>query len=339
MENKEIEESTVSKKNEDMNTSVANAKEWMVQKLARGGLYVIKHGRSGKPKKRRLQCDYLVEKLFCRTDSVYKEVLISDILYVRRGTDVDPASQVSDGFASGANPNSESFYNVTDNSGIFGQRAKKTILDQGTILFGSANLRRTCKQEDMAQSVSLVTPERTFDIQFLGIEDFENFFRHISVLVAMNASTRPTSTDTSKGSSNRGINLRTKQNKNNEALSLDDIMSSALDVEFLVQQGFNEKAILTMCESVREEALLRSKQTEKVRLKLNLNVPKDQLEELAINDNDSVMTDDNLAPEDQDAINLLMNKGYSEEEALQIHLQSLYLDESDKPDTVKINVH
>lgn len=326
---------------EDINgdESFKEAKQWAFKTMGKGGLAIIKHGRQGKPQNRRLQCDFQVTKLFCRSNSVYKDVNISHIQSIRRGTDIDPASPVHPDFTKPApSPgiNNRSMYSspptsptgdslIRMKSGVFfsaqsnpsmgpGLKRKKSLLEQGAILYGTLNLRRNCKPEDMPMCLSLILPDRTFDIQFTNKKDLEEFHKHMSVLIARNAKISP-------GESFYGYEIPSAPTSTTSLQIQDSLIDediySALDCEFLIQQGYTEEQIQAMFLSVREEALLRSKKTEHIRQTISLAS--------VIDDAPETDDDDELSEEDQRAVQKLIDDGYSEEQALQIHLQNLHL--------------
>lgn len=311
----------------DSSDKYSHAKLWLFQKLGKGGMVIIKHGRYGRPKTRRLQCDFGVSRVFCRSDSVYKEVLLSDIQSVRRGSDVDPASELDPIFASGSDASDAMARK--NHSPLF--RKKQTILDQPQVKFGTANLRRYCRAEDMPLCVSLITEDRSFDIQFMDLHDANDFHTHMSAMVAQNVATRPSS----MGGAGTPADALARSASVQEDVVEDDV-HAALDIEFLISQGFTEEQIMSMCEGIREEALLRSKKTENIRKSLSVKLPVDIEKETT---NGRVSTgassvassdteDEDLSAEDKAAVNKLMReKGYSEEQALQVYLQSLFITE------------
>lgn len=119
-----------------------------------------------------------------------------------------------------------------------------------------------------------------------------------------------------------------------EATYYDDEFSSAIDFDFLLSQGFTEREIIEMCEGLREEALLRSSKAAHICSSINITQPVDVLKEMqskgVVQSNASKNSDDELSEEDAAAVSAFMEQGFSEEEALQLHLQNLFVADSKK---------
>lgn len=336
------EDSIVMKEGTNKVDKYQNAKEYMQRTCGKGGLIIIKHGRNGKPKSRRLQCDHAVTRLYCRSDHAYKDVMINDIIAVRRGTDVDPtSSSVGPNFADDTNASSTVKNLARENAIPFiPSNGKKAVLDQGPVLFGSANLRRHCDPKDMPLCLCLVTQERTFDIQFMNKKVFDEFYQHILVLTEMNIKSDMPSYTGDRASGRSDVTVANSEEATNQTLQIleatyyDDEFSSAIDFDFLLSQGFTEREIIEMCEGLREEALLRSAKTAHIRSSINITQPVDVLKEMqskgVVQSNASKNSDDELSEEDAAAVSAFMEQGYSEEEALQLHLQNLFVADSKK---------
>ena len=177
----------------------------------------------------------------------------------------------------------------------------------------------------------------------MNLSDATEFYEHISVMVSQNVSTRPPSLGLARTASEEAAAASAGPGGVGYSpdiivpdVLVDDDVHAALDVEFLLEQGFTEDQIMMMCEGIREEALLRSKKTEKIRKSLRVQRPLDVEQEMAGGAKAGAgaspgegahMTDDedDLSPEDKAAVaDLIREKGYTEEQALQVHLQTLF---------------
>lgn len=343
----------------DFGQQYTNAKNWVFNTLGKGGLAIIKHGRQGRPKSRRLQCDYGLTRVYCRSDSVYKEILISDIKSIRKGTDLDPISPVSPGFAAassvvakqGNDMAPKSPYravNSSDNLQKSNSKRKKTILDQGEVLYGTANLRRYCKPQDMPLCLSLITDARTFDIQFLNQKNCAEFLENMSILISVNETifTPDTAAEQQRleqpdgeGDTVRRDGPNTSSSSATSAgdrMPYDDELDEAVDMSFLLSQGFTKDQVLQMMDSIRSEALHRSNKVDRIDQGKSLlgNPSGESYTEGPETDDD----DDRLSDEDQAAVDRLVKQGYTEEEALLMHLQHLHVEDQDSSHNIRINV-
>jgi hypothetical protein len=114
-------------------------------------------GRQGNPHSRALQCDADVTKLFWQP-SEGKAISVADIAEVRRGTDLDRAATSPAAIAAyESKPAAPSA--LTKKKSV-----RMSILMTGAqddeVYFGTANLRRHCKPENMHLCISLILPDR-----------------------------------------------------------------------------------------------------------------------------------------------------------------------------------
>lgn len=149
------------------------------------GMPFIKHGRQGKPKKKILKCDALVTTLLWFPDnqqdnfSESKGLRISDIQSVRLGTDIDPETSEEALKAAGlSSPGKEPV-----------SKGKKSVFgslfsgDKNKIMYGTSVLRKSCSPEEMSLCLSLILPDRTFDMQCLSRKDFDFLSVYLKELI------------------------------------------------------------------------------------------------------------------------------------------------------------
>lgn len=122
---------TTSTTNNNNNRNLAIARHNLVAALEKG-MEVIKHGRSGAPKKRLLRCDTTGTLLYWHADGDNsKSVNINEVTSIRKGSEPDPLS-----------PTTKQKY-------------------------GTTVLRRHCKAEELAISFSLILPDRSVSYHHL----------------------------------------------------------------------------------------------------------------------------------------------------------------------------
>ena len=122
-------------------------------------------GRAGKPKKRLLRCDHSVSRLY------WEKPQERGFLGARRKSEADYTPDLP------SEDKSLSLYEVL---------AVKKGTDEeenGQRLVGTANLRRSCKREELAMCFYLVLPSRTFDIQCLNADDFHVLYTNLEKLI------------------------------------------------------------------------------------------------------------------------------------------------------------
>jgi hypothetical protein len=154
--------------NQDMNDTLSAAQRNLLEVLGEG-MHIIKHGRQGAPKQRLLRCNRQATELFIQADDHRKTLKLSEVETIRLGTEVDPITSP------------EALKSVNDASSDVGKRPKVIRraslsfrgINDSTVYYGTAILRRTCKSDDMKLCLSLIMPERTFDIQCKSLEDLE----------------------------------------------------------------------------------------------------------------------------------------------------------------------
>ena len=139
-------------------------------------------GRQGKPKRKKIFCDPHISVLMWQSEYEEEEegkdvryINISDIRSVRLGTEIDPftsenALQVAVDHGEIELTEVDKLYEekkMLDKNDKCFQKPSGGFLsglftgkDKDTILYGTPNLRRTCKPEEMRYCVSLILEDR-----------------------------------------------------------------------------------------------------------------------------------------------------------------------------------
>lgn len=157
---------------DDSDGSLTPAQRRLLSVLGEG-MHVIKHGRQGAPKQRLLRCNRQATELFIQADDHRKTLKLTDVESIRLGTEIDPVTSP------------DAIRSMNETSSDAGKRpsvmrrASMSLrgLNDSTIYYGTPTLRRTCKFDDMRFCVSLIMPDRTFDIQCKTMEDLETLHR------------------------------------------------------------------------------------------------------------------------------------------------------------------
>lgn len=157
---------------DDGNGSLTPAQRRLLDVLGEG-MQVIKHGRQGAPKQRLLRCNRQATELFIQADDHRKTLKLVDVESIRLGTEIDPVTSP------------DAIRSMNETSSDAGKRpsvmrrASMSLrgLNDSTVYYGTPTLRRTCKFDDMRFCVSLIMPDRTFDIQCKTMEDLETLHR------------------------------------------------------------------------------------------------------------------------------------------------------------------
>jgi hypothetical protein len=157
---------------DDSDGSLTPAQRRLLNVLGEG-MHVIKHGRQGAPKQRLLRCNRQATELFIQADDHRKTLKLTEVESIRLGTEIDPVTSP------------DAIRSMNETSSDAGKRpsvmrrASMSLrgLNDSTIYYGTPTLRRTCKFDDMRFCVSLIMPDRTFDIQCKTMEDLETLHR------------------------------------------------------------------------------------------------------------------------------------------------------------------
>jgi hypothetical protein len=145
------------------------AREKLAAAMGERGLQVIKHGRQGAPKKRALFLSQDGGQLIIQAEDHYKTVKLAGVESIRLGSDIDPATnplalqKVQAEGVDGIEKARKSVQRPTIISGLIGNEKK--------ILFGTANLRRSCDATTLNKCISLILPTRTVDFECVEVED------------------------------------------------------------------------------------------------------------------------------------------------------------------------
>lgn len=126
----------------------------------------LRAGRQNQPKKKRLQCDEDVTRLFwaAASDST-KAVYLAEVLEMRTALEVDtdassPAAVAAHSAAAknGVQPAAAPAPLIKRKSSM---RMKSAAIDEDALLFGTATIRRHLKPDQAARSLSLIMPDRS----------------------------------------------------------------------------------------------------------------------------------------------------------------------------------
>ena len=207
----------------EMELEIAEEKSHIRSRLERG-MQVIKHGRSGNPKKRLLKCDHEVTKIFFdhtdagtgtgnrsstspSSEQSNKVIDCRRIEAVRLGTEVDPGLQYFQSHETISSKSVASQLSTEDSSGdntppsavlsppYQGHKKTAGVLSffsfskppPKEVLYGTAILRRNVKSSNkMAMCLSFILENRTFDIQCLKSDDVEFLTLHLRKLHQLN---------------------------------------------------------------------------------------------------------------------------------------------------------
>lgn len=137
------------------------------------GMHVIKHGRQGAPKQRLLRCNRSATELFIQADDHRKTLKLADVESIRLGTEIDPITSPE----ALRSVNNDTSSDAGKKSNVM-RRASLSFrgIGDSTVYYGTATLRRTCKIDDLKLCLSLIMPDRTFDIQCKTIQDLEMLY-------------------------------------------------------------------------------------------------------------------------------------------------------------------
>jgi hypothetical protein len=139
------------------------------------GMTIIKHGRQGAPKVRKLRCNRQATELFIQADDHRKTVKLSEVESIRLGTEVDIEKSSNKPVRDDASDSG-----VVKKPSMLKRASMSFRMQESGILYGTATLRRTCKTEDMKLCISLIMPDRTFDIQCKSEEDLNLLYTTLS---------------------------------------------------------------------------------------------------------------------------------------------------------------
>lgn len=182
----------------------------LLSRMVSEGILVVKHGRSGAPKKRVLKCDPDLTILYWQSpaDAAKEEkqrkstknvvpnvskfeqkddkfVRMDAIQSIRMGTEIDPsapqaaeAQEAMDAIEDVDAGPPEQKMPSKRRSTLFGKKS-----GANAVQFGTATLRRNCSEDDeLSLCFSLIMSERTFDVQCLNKEDFDFLFYNLKEL-------------------------------------------------------------------------------------------------------------------------------------------------------------
>jgi len=150
--------------------------------LGKKGKLIIKHGRKGAPKQRLLQCTTDGSMLFWGDKKSVKSVFVSEVESVRRGTDVDRDASLPEAFQQYQQQLREARAQMQakGESNLSSSAVAAAVTDPPQeLVFGTENLRRSCKSADMKLSFSLILPTRTLDIQCKTVEDYKSLLHAV----------------------------------------------------------------------------------------------------------------------------------------------------------------